>query len=158
MKEQKLGTGQSIIGFDSVEEMQDYLATQEANAIAGTLVEQWAITWGDYVIRFVDDLVIWGDLETQEELVATETSDDEEESRHELEQALDSHGRGYRFGKWFSTVEPTGEYGSAHVVTLWKISKEEFDAAGENDWEMWPELANKLANEMVAAGLRKTHE
>ena len=151
MKEQKLGAGHSIIGFENTEEMLEYMAAQEEEAIANTLPEQWAITWGDYVVRFVDDLVIWGDLETQEELIESETSDDEEESRVELEQALDSHGRGYRFGKWFSDVEPTGEYGSAHVVSLWKITKEDFEIASRNDWMMWPAMVIKLKAEMDAA-------
>jgi hypothetical protein len=152
MKEQKLGRGQSILGFTSTEEMLDYVAEQEAIAIADTLPEQWEITWGDYVIRFVEpDLVVWGDLWTQEKLVESETSDDEEESRVELEQAMDSHGRGYRFGQWFSEVEPAGEYGTAHVVSLWKITKREFEIAGENDWQLWPELVYKLQAEMDAA-------
>jgi len=158
MREQKLTRGQSILGFDSTEEMLGYMAEQEEKAIAEALSEQWAITWGDYVVRFIDDLVIWGELETQVDVVEDAGGEDEEETRYELEQILDSHGRGYRTGKWFSEVEPTGEYGSAHVVTLWKITKEEFETAGENDWHIWPELVQKLATEMDAAATGSEYE
>jgi hypothetical protein len=72
----------------------------------------------------------------------------------EMEGLQRSHVHGYRYGKWFSTVEPTGEYGSAHVAALWEITQADFEQAERNQWQVWPELAMRLVRETRVAKAR----
>lgn len=148
MKEQRLGHGISIQGFDSMEEMLAYQAEQEAVAISESLDEQWRITWGSYVFRQIEGLSIWGHIMTPAEILGEHP---DEEAIAELEQLQDAHARGYRYGKYYSTVEPAGEYGSAHVVSLWPIGQQAFERARLVGWELWEELAISLMAEMREA-------
>src|SRR4029078_1036661 len=72
MREQELPYGHTVIGFDSVEEMNEYMAKQEQDAVERTLTRQWEIGWGSYVIRLVEDLVIWAHIFTEEESLELE--------------------------------------------------------------------------------------
>ena len=160
MKEQKLGPGISIQGFDSLEEMLQYQAEKEQEALHNTLPEQAAITWGDYVFRMVDDLAIFGHIMTPAEYLSDTIGSDEpdeatvSEIEGEMKGLERSHVHGYRYGKWFSEVEPTGEYGSAHVVALWGITQEDFEQAERNGWRIWPELGLRIVRETRVAKAR----
>jgi len=154
MKEQKLGYGISIQGFSTFEEMDDFLAESEREAIANTLPEQWQITWGSYVVRVVERLVIFGIVYTEEQFLNTSLKGEaeyDEEIRAELDDLRAAHERGYRYGRWFSEVEPDGEYGSAHVVNLWRITEEDFVAARHNGWHLNPDLIVRMHKEISAA-------
>lgn len=149
---QKLPYGQSIIGFDSLESIEQYLDESERAAIMAALDEQWQIDWGSYVFRMVDDLAIWGYVLSQDEFLALSPDEGQyEETLAELEQLRVSFARGYRYGQWFSEVEPTGEWGSAHVSTLWSISQEDFEHAQGQEWLVWPEFAAQLLAQMRVA-------
>jgi hypothetical protein len=152
MKEQKLPYGNAVIGFDSSDEMFAYMDEQERIAIAGALPEQWLIDWGSWAVRMVEDLAIFGEIWDQEQVLGP---DPDEEAEEELRQIIDSHRRGYRYGKWYSEVEPEGEYGSAHVVSLWEISKDDFEVGRRNGWRIWPELAFRIRRDVTAARTRK---
>jgi hypothetical protein len=158
VKEQKIQPGISIIGFESQEEMAAYMAEQEALATADALPEQWEITWGDRVLRMVDDtLAVFGHIFTEREFLAENSKPGQapdEEILYELDSLRDAHTRGYRYGRWYSTVEPDGEYGSAHVVSLWGISKQDFATARSNGWRLWPELSDRVYSAASEAAAR----
>lgn len=153
MKEQKLGHGISVQGFESMEEMFAYQAEQEARATAETLPEQWLIDRGSYVFRAVEGLAIWGHIFTRDEFLGDEKGD--EELLAEWEDLEDAYTRGYRYGKYYSVVEPTGEYGSAHVVTLWAITKQDFEQARMAGWKVPTGLIMKIGQEIGEARARQ---
>jgi len=138
MKEQKLGPGQSIMGFESFEELQEYMATAEREAVEKTIPKQWEITWGSFVIRVVDRLVIFGRIWTEFNY---------HEGEYELQQ--DAHSRGYRYGRYYSVVEPEGELGSAHISTLWEITQSDFLTAMLNGWQLDKDLGKRIAHEII---------
>lgn len=152
MSEQELPFGHKIIGFNSLEEIINYMARQEVESNAEALDYQQEIQRGTYVVRIMRDLVIWGYLMTEEEITDGYGTDPEslEELRYELEAMRDSFSRGYRYGKYFSEVEPDGEYGSAHVVTLWPITKADFEIAQRNGWLITEEQLAKIQGETIA--------
>lgn len=129
MKEKKLGQGISVQGFDSLEELLDYQMRQESKNANQALPEQWAIGVGDYVFRLVDELPIFG----------------------HITQRSAGYDKGYRYGRFYSSVLPEGEYGSAHVATLWKISRNEFNRARRLHWEVWYSFAVKMTEEIMQA-------
>lgn len=149
MREQKLGPGINIVGFDSMEEMLAYQAEQEAIANAQVLPKQLEITWGDYVFRVIDGLAIWGEIFTRETFLGP--NEDDEELIAEWEDLQDAYDRGYRYGQWYSVVEPKGEYGSAHLVNLWKITERDFERARLVNWEVWSEFASRISEEILQA-------
>jgi hypothetical protein len=152
MKEEQIAPGISMIGFESAEEMQRYMAEQEQGATDNALAEQWQITWGTYVLRIVDELWIFGYIYTPSEYSdLTPGAEMDEEIIAELVQLQESHDRGYRYGRWFSEVVPDGEYGSAHVVSLWQITKADFDDARAHEWFPSPELAFRVGQEVGEA-------
>lgn len=159
MKEHDLGKGHHVVGFDSADEMFQYMADQEEKAMLDTLPEQWQIKNGDRVFRQVEGgLSIWGQIFTWDEFLADNTpagKKPDEEILQELEDLKNAHDRGYRYGRWFSEVEPDGEYGSAHVVSLWRISHSDFEIARRNEWQLYPALAYQIETEVQAARTRE---
>lgn len=109
-----------IVEFESAEAMFAYMEDQEAEANARAHPQQVSIGRGEYVLKPTPDFLIFGYLPEEREDGSTRP---------------DLFARGYRTGKWFSEVVPAGEEGDAHVVTLWRIHKEEFDAAMAVEWE-----------------------
>ena len=148
MREVPLGHGNRIIGFDSLEEILEYQANAEREAIQSTLPPQWEIAEGDRVFRLVGELAIFGHILTRDEFLG---EDPDEELLDEWSQFGQSYVKGYRYGRWYSVVEPTGEYGSAHVASLWKITPAEFARAQAEDWHAWPELIERVAVEIAVA-------
>lgn len=139
----------SVQGFDSLDEMLAYMAEQEARANAAVRPRQLAaLGWGKYGLRMAEEMPIWTEIYTQDE--AAEGEDPET-----MRDLLASYDRGYRYGKHYSTVEPTGEIGSVHIATMWPISKDDFNVAQEIGWyptadsAMWfSVLLERLAREM----------
>jgi hypothetical protein len=147
-----------IFEVNNPEEFFQFMAQQEAEAIAHTLDEQWAIGWGTYVLRVVDGLWIFGKIFTEAQFLEVEQFDEaelDEEGQYELQHLRDMHERGYRYGQWFSEVVPNGEYGSSHVVNLWEISYPDFREAQARGWEVPPELAFKVGSEVGDALQRR---
>ena len=147
MREQDLGRGQKIIGFDSFEELMAFQEKEERLANAEVIEEQKEITWGDYVFRVIDELVIFGHLFTRDEYMEDASANTEDTDRW--------YARGYRYGQFFSEVVPRGEYGSAHIINLWPITKGDFEVAQAHGWHIWPELLDRLYNETKTALQRK---
>jgi len=143
MKEQNLGRGVKVLGFETMEEMVAYQLNAEHEANQHCLDEQKAIPWGGYVLRVEDDLSIFGRLYTKEEYM--------EDGSVDSSNADTFFNRNFRYGQFFSVVVPTGEYGSAHVVELWPITKSDFDEAQERAWTMWPELLDRVYTETKEA-------
>lgn len=93
-----------------------------------------AITWGDYFVRdWVDPysgeaLRIYGRVETVAELAA-------DEDPAVVDALIAQHAQGFRYGRHYSTREPSGEWGSTHVADLTQaITATEFAAAKKKGW------------------------
>lgn len=158
MKEKKLPYGNSVVSFENMEDYFAYAKVKEAEANAAVLPQQREIDWGDYVVRFVPGLVIWGEIPTFDDVCASERTyypevldaESAEEYNAIVAGLKDRYERGYRFGRFSSEIEP-GEWGDAHISTLWKISKEDYEVAMRNDWKLWPEIALRLSSEFTRA-------
>src|SRR3982751_392788 len=72
MEEQKLPYGNSVVSFENMEDYFAYADAKEAEANAAVLPQQREIGWGDYVVRFVPGLVIWGEIPTFDDVCASE--------------------------------------------------------------------------------------
>jgi hypothetical protein len=120
MKEQRIQPGINLLGFETTEEMMGYLREQEERAITRTHPEQWTITWGDYVVRVVDGLIIFGRIFTEEEYLTEsevlspgeDPAEVLEEVRYEMERLRDSFRRGYRYGRYYSDSAARTRWGS----------------------------------------------
>jgi len=124
--------------FDSMEEMQRFLAEQTRLANESLSEEQKAITYGDYWVRTDYEFLIFGYINTLDELdeSSRRLGADEEEIAYERAMIADAHARGYMYGKAYSVVEPDGEWGSTHRVSMQKVSKQTFDRMRELGWTL----------------------
>ncbi len=132
--------------FDSIEEALDFMGKAEAAGNASLHPVQRMVTYGDYWIRFwivgENELVlICGYVETLPELAESEAAHydlTKPEEKAEYEYAMEGirrrHERGYMFGKAYSIIEPTGEWGDTHLANLWPITKDLFEALREAGW------------------------
>lgn len=132
--------------FGSLEEMYEAMAKAEAAGNANLHAVQRMVTYGDYWMRFwivgENELVlICGYVETLPELAASEGAhydldkpEDKAEFDHTMFGIRERHTRGYMFGKAYSTIEPTGEWGDTHRANLWPITKNLFEAMREVGW------------------------
>lgn len=160
MKEQDLPFGNKIIGFDSPEEMLTYMAERDqavVDAMPDLLEPQLGIGWGCYAIRMHpvsedEMLAIFGYIFTEEEVSRQEIEAGagiaDGELGYIMERLRESHDRGYRFGTWASVVLPQGEYGDAHLMTLWPITEADYLSAQNNGWEMNMDLHARISNEV----------
>ena len=89
-----------------------------------------------YATPFQGPLEIWGIIWSLDTLAEREraTGAPEAEVQAAVETFRDGYGRGWRYGEWFSVVEPGGEYGSAHVSTLELMTEYQFAAAKAAGW------------------------
>ena len=121
--------------FDSVDEMMAHIQAEEDAARARAHPAQTSIGRGEYVLRPTEHCLIFGYLFDTNEEGSTRP---------------DLFARGYRTGVWFSEVTPEGEKGDAHVVTLWRILKEEHDAAEAAEWETETIIRSEWGKAMFA--------
>lgn len=129
--------------FDSKEEMFEWMIQQKAERQARALApEQQGIGWGDYAVRFWENLVIFCRVETYEELVRTEDT----ETVAEIERV---HREGSLWAFCSSRVE-SGEWGYQHRSVLWPISEETYKAAQQAGW-VWDTLPDPARYEVEAA-------
>lgn len=136
--------------FSDPEEAWRWMRQREARARAATTDEQNAITWGDYFVSLTywPEFLIFGHIHSREEFWAAEAAcgAGEEEIQHEWRVQEDAHERGWRYAWHYSVREPEGELGSTHVVSMQKITEEEFEAAKAAGWDV------RLGWELVARG------
>jgi hypothetical protein len=104
-----------VIGFDSFDEMQDYL--QECNSAA----RKWAdankaeeiINFYNYFIMCHDDIITIGEKVLP--LLPREEYESEEEYLWEKESAEEDTKSGYIWARWYSDICPEGELGTNHL-------------------------------------------
>jgi hypothetical protein len=141
---------QRIQAFDDIDDLFAAVDQGVQKAMANTLPRQNEITYGDYWMRVWEDIAIFGYISTREELDAEEIrlGATEEELAWEHESMDYSYGRGFRFGRAYSVIEPRGELGDTHVSVMVPITKEEFEQARAVDWQLeeimkqdWPQKA-----------------
>jgi hypothetical protein len=146
-----------MFSFESLEQAFAFMDESEAEANQRVLPEQRGITWGDHAVRVwasptvgTPPLMIYGQIFTEDQLVATETDAGAtaDEIVYELRVLRESHARGYRYGQWFSLVTPAGEYGEAHIADLWTLSEEEFQRAQSHDWALDTQVAHRMVVEV----------
>lgn len=125
--------------FESFTEAFAQMRIWEEQANAKVTKEQRTITWGSHFLHPHPrlGLLIFGHTQTEDQLVADERScgADEEEAEATLRTIRNSHERGYRFGRHYSTVEPEGELGSTHISRCWPLTAEQFRQAQELGWD-----------------------
>lgn len=155
MKEQEIAPGIKLLGFNSLEEILEYQEKAYNEAEARTLDIQREITYGDYVFRLHEEILIFGRVSTQEEFLGNNLRGQEDEYNDEIRAEWagieEAHTRGYRYGRYHSNVCPEGEWGSSHVSTLWKITADDFEVAERNDWQMTPDMALRIGYEIKVA-------
>jgi hypothetical protein len=150
--------GPNVEMFTSLEEMVEMMdqRTQAANDAA--LPEQVAITYGDHVIKFDANsgLAIFGEITPWDLLVEDSYDDDasDEERQAVIADLESSYERGYRQGRWYSTVLPEGELGSSHIASCWKIPKGFFDKARGDNWLIHEDDFYALQRESDEAAIR----
>lgn len=140
-----------VRAFDSVDDLFDEMDRAEKAAMENLPPQQASITYGAYVVRMVGDVLVWGTLHEKQDLLLDEYDDTE------------PHARGYRWGRFYSTLCPEGEEGSAHVSTLWSIRMEDFEKARLYGWSLgqasvedigWVvDFGTRMQQQMVASGL-----
>lgn len=153
--EARTGGRVRVVSYESFDAlMEDQRAyEQEANQVAHPLQQE--ITWGDYAIsKTEDEVTIWGQIVFKSDHVAFETEDAEtDEEKDYITRQIDRvYDRGYRFGHWSSRLHPEGEWGTKHVATLWKVTKEEYEAAKDNGWEA-PDEVRRAINARIAEAM-----
>lgn len=119
--------------FDSIADMVDYMQKQTEWANANLAPKQQAVTYGDHWARFDQKgFVIFGKVATLDEATGSTPSSEKD---YELKSLTANHDRGYMFGKCYSVIEPTGEWGDTHRANLWPIPVEMFDAVKAVGWD-----------------------
>lgn len=131
-----------VQGFNSFEEMQEFMRKQTEGANERLAEEQKTITWGSHWVRFLDLdgslLLICGYVDTLEEYLQKErdAGADEEEVEYAKATLPENHARGYMSGTAYSVIEPEGELGDTHRYNAWPISKELFEKVREAGWQL----------------------
>jgi hypothetical protein len=131
----------TVHGFDNTDDMFAWMRQQERAANANVTPDQAEIGYGDYWVRICEDIYIFGYVPTQDEQEASERElgADDEEIEYQRDMLADAYARGYRYGKCYSAIEIEGEWGSTHISTMTKITKEMFEEAQSVDWGVWVE-------------------
>ena len=151
-----------VTSYNSVEEMLADQAEREASANAAVMDRQREIVWGSYAIRFYESgenetLLIFADLYDLETLVAAEESAGTDAEELEMFRARTEmlYQRGYRSGDYYSVIEPTGEFGDAHIATMWPISQDDFERARELGWHLPEKTERRIYAEMTLGMMAK---
>lgn len=112
------------IVFDSFEEYLAWQQRMEDQANSHLLDFQRELVPGDLVFRVVkmgsSPLLILGRTFTPDEMYdyMLERSYNAREAAGERTMVYELFSRGYLYGKWYSSIERGGEFGSAHVAVL----------------------------------------
>lgn len=135
--------------FTSAEEAITFLrqSREDSRVLTEVLTEeQQGVTWGSCWARFWKDLVVFGRVETQEELRASEMHgiadisdpDEREMALAEVEAILRvtirNEADGFLYGWCHSAIEP-GELGTTHRASMWPISEALYRHAEEHGWD-----------------------
>lgn len=130
---------EQIRRFDSLEDMQTWMRVNEdlANRVLATEFQK-QIQPGDYVARPHDmggiPLLIVAKTMTLVEFLKGEA--EAGAKGHELveeeQQMLSVFERGYRYARWYSVLVPEGEYGDAHISSLYPITQQLFEQLMEH--------------------------
>lgn len=129
-----------VQSFDNFEDMMKAVNRGVERAKASATPRQNAITFGDYWMapRPDWDLVIFGYVMTEDELYSSSAYNgvDPEEIEYEKAAMAASYADGFRFGRAYSVACPEGELGDSHVCTMIQITKEQFERAKDNGWDL----------------------
>lgn len=131
----------NVYTFESIEDMQAAVEKWNSDANAGLAVEQRAITYGDYWVRFYDigaRIVDFGHVMTEAEYVEQETEEgtDPDEIALNLQRLQARHDAGYLYGRAHSILNVTGEWGTTHRSNVWPIEERLYAAAQTVDWKI----------------------
>lgn len=122
--------------IEPITDIEAYFAqmrAEEEAANANVHPDQAALTWGDHFVRFYEMgpegiLAIFGAIYTASDY-------ERSEGAQGLAEAEERMARGYRFARCYSVIEPEGELGDTHVVTVWPITPEQFAQAKAAGWD-----------------------
>lgn len=128
-----------FIGFNSTKKMLEWVASRKQDANAMLAPAQQEITWGSFWARFdqLPAFVEWGyvmnEAENLADLLATnEPGGDPQEMLSALRKR---HDEGFMFGKAYSLMSPSGEYGETHRSNMWPVESHLFAAAQQSGWD-----------------------
>lgn len=146
---------QWVGSFEDLDELFEEMAQDEEAANARVLPRQREIDWGSYVFRAVENgagqaLAIWGHVWTLEEFLEREkkAGAEPDELGYVEFRAKELHARGYRYGEYYSIVAERPDIGSAHIASLWPISRRDFEYARRLRWEIWPDFLERMKVEV----------
>lgn len=137
------------------------MAITERRLLATASPAQRAIGWGSWAwMRFeprmgvlsIPDrpLTIYGYIFTQSELERREREalarlmamgHAAQDPADTIAACHESHRLGWRYGTWYSEIEPEGEPGENHVAMLHRLSRVQFEAARTAGWPQEPPRA-----------------
>jgi hypothetical protein len=140
------------------------LKAREARWLAQASEEQQQIGWGDYAwLRVTGDgsplgppsATIYGHIATRDQFITRERQAIRSLQSRGLEAVAEAeetlalldaaYPRGWRYGNWFSKIEPDGELGEHHVVNLHPISTRAYRLARIRDWPDTPPTEEEVA-------------
>lgn len=119
-------------GFESFDEMQQWMARQTELANDNLHPVQRELTWGSYWVNFAllsDRIVVFGRVDPLPEADDVETLAENQRIEAELE-------RGYMFGRAYSMMSPEGELGDTHRFSVWPIEARLFEMAKAAQWDI----------------------
>lgn len=101
----------------------------------------WQKAWvrpGQFVLRTIKlpggELNIYGFIPTLEQMESQEQTPIE--GRHIVARLADAWNRGWMHGMWYSTMEPAGEWGTAHKSQMTReLTPAQWDAAKVRGWQ-----------------------
>lgn len=130
-----------IIGFNSTEEMVEFLNKAAEDAERRLHPAQRAVTYGDYWVRFLPQREVeFGVVHTLEQIehAARENGSPDDEVAEVLRETEQYQNEEHKvFGRAHIHWQPDGELGYTHRLNLWPISEPVFLAAGEVGFNIW---------------------
>jgi hypothetical protein len=118
----------SFVEFNDWDEAQRIMKEAEDKANASVVDRQREVVYGSYWIRATPDgMLEYGRVLTQEEA-------EEHNDAATVEQLRDTYRRGYRFSECHSLLGDG--VGDTHLAVLWPITKEEYEAAQRQQWQL----------------------
>lgn len=124
-----------FMSFNSIEEMQDWMAQRTIEANENLAPEQEAITYGTPWVNFSalgqTDALCVGIVMTEEAYLA-DGGDVEDWEGGSIQEG---HDRGYMFGRAYSKWLPEGELGDTHRASMWPIPEDLYAALEAVQWD-----------------------
>lgn len=132
-----------IIEIEDLDEFLENEARTVAQYNSRLSERQRQITWGSWFVRFYTVnrqtvMAIFAHVEDVDHFRSLEQAAGatDEELEESVKALVASHDDGYLFARHYSTIEPTGEWGSTHRYNCWPIDEPIYRAAANAQWDV----------------------